>query len=42
VLLWAAAHSRGNGDALRIRCGSGVVRKMLEVTRTEGRLSLLA
>jgi len=42
VLLRAAAHSRENGDVLRIRCGSGVVRRMLDVTGMEARLPLTA
>jgi anti-sigma B factor antagonist len=42
VLLWAVAHSRENGDRLRIRCGSAAVCRVIEVTGLERSLPLTA
>jgi anti-sigma B factor antagonist len=42
ALVWAAARSGENGDRLRIRCGSGAVRRMIELCRLESGLPLIA
>jgi anti-anti-sigma factor len=42
VLAWAANQSREDGDRLRIDCGSGPVRRMLELTSLDARLPLIA
>lgn len=40
VLVWAAKQSREDGDRLRIEAGSGVVRRMIEVTALDRSLPL--
>jgi anti-sigma B factor antagonist len=35
VLLWAAEHSRAEGDRLRIDCGSAPIRRLLDLTHNE-------
>jgi anti-sigma B factor antagonist len=40
ALLWAAEHQ--DGHRLDIRCGSGAVRRMIDITRTEAMLPLIA
>jgi anti-sigma B factor antagonist len=40
VLLWAAEHK--DGHRLGIRCGSGAVRRMADVARTDPMLPLIA
>jgi anti-sigma B factor antagonist len=42
VLVWAAGRSGENGDRLRIRCGSGPVRRVIEVCGLESVLPLSA
>ena len=42
VLMWAAKESREDGDRLRIDCGSGAVRRMIEITALDGLLPLTA
>jgi anti-anti-sigma factor len=42
VVLWAAAHARGQGDRLRIDCGSAAVRRLLELMHKEQGLPLTA
>ena len=41
VLVWAARESREDGDRLRIDCGSGVVRRMIEMTGLDRSLPLV-
>ena len=40
VLVWAARESRENGNRLRIDCGSGPVRRMIELTALDRMLPL--
>ena len=40
ALLWAAHHDEG--DRLRVRCGAGAVRRMVEMTGIERSLRLIA
>ena len=40
LLLWAAGRSRENGDRLRIDCGSGAARRMIDLTGFERSLPL--
>ena len=40
ALLWAAEHQ--DGHRLDIRCGSGAVRRMIDLTRTDAMLPLIA
>jgi anti-sigma B factor antagonist len=40
ALLWAAAHQ--DGHRLSVRCGSGAVRRMIEMTGIDGSLPLIA
>ena len=42
TLIQATTHSRMNGDRLRIRCGSGAVRRMIDRTGLEDWLPLTA
>ncbi len=42
VLVWAANQSREDGDRLRIDCGSGPVRRMMELKPLDRRLPLIA
>ena len=42
LLLWAAGRSPEDGDRLRIVCGSGAVRRMIEMTGLERSLPLAA
>jgi anti-sigma B factor antagonist len=42
ALLAAAQRSRENGDRLRIRCGAGAVRRLIEVAGAERALPLVA
>ena len=41
TLLWAADHSRENGSRLSIRCGSGAVHRLIELTGIERSLPLV-
>ena len=40
MLVWAARESREDGNRLRIDCGSGVVRRMIEFTALDRSLPL--
>jgi anti-sigma B factor antagonist len=40
VLVWAARESHEDGDRLRIDCGSGPVRRMIEITSLDRSLPL--
>ena len=40
LLVWAAHCSREDGDRLRIQCGTGAVRRMLELTELDRSLPL--
>jgi anti-sigma B factor antagonist len=40
VLVWAARESRGDGDRLRIDCGSGAVRRIIELSTLDRSLPL--
>ena len=40
LLVWAARESRENGNHLRIDCGSGPVRRMMELTTLDRSLPL--
>ena len=42
VLIWAANQSREDGDRLSIDCGSGPVRRMMELTSLDQSLPLTA
>ena len=42
LLVWAANSSREDGDRLRIQCGTGAVRRMLELTELDRSLPLAA
>jgi anti-anti-sigma factor len=42
VLVWAAKESSQDGDLLRIDCGSGPVRRMMEITSLDRSLPLTA
>jgi anti-anti-sigma factor len=42
VLVWAARDSREEGDRLRIDCGSGAVRRRIEVNALDRWLPLTA
>ena len=42
LLVWAARESRENGNRLRIDCGSGPVRRMMELTTLDRSLPLRA
>jgi anti-anti-sigma factor len=42
LLLWAANRSHENGERLRIDCGAGAVRRLLEVTQLDRSLPLAA